>query len=98
MRSTVLDTAALPIGERPEAWAGAMAVAQIPQHVTSLATGTFQARVEMTPLGAGQVSVLSSYASVSVRRTARHVRQSDPEMYRVNVAMAGEVRIDQYGQ
>ncbi|GAA0592901.1 helix-turn-helix domain-containing protein [Streptomyces crystallinus] len=98
MRSTVLDTAELPIGERPEAWAEAMTLAQIPQHVTSLKTGTFQARVEMMPLGAGQLSLLSSYASVSVRRTARHVRQSDPEMYRVNVAMAGEIRIDQYGR
>lgn len=98
MRSTVLDTAELPVGERPEAWAGAMARAQIPQHVTSLEPGTFQARLEMMPLGAGQLNLLSSYANVSVRRTARHVRQSDPEMYRVNVAMAGEIRIDQYGQ
>lgn len=81
MRSTVVNTAEFPVSERPGAWAGAVAMTQVPQRVTSLETGTFKARIEMMPLGAGQFSVLSSYACVSAQRTARHVRQCDPEMY-----------------
>ncbi|MFK8906145.1 helix-turn-helix domain-containing protein [Streptomyces sp. YS-3] len=96
MRSTVIDTAELPVSERPAAWAEAMAMAQVPQRVAPRDTGTFTARVEMMPLGAGQVSVLSAYASVSAQRTPRHVRQSDPEMYRVHVVTSGEVGIEQY--
>ncbi|MEU5431864.1 helix-turn-helix domain-containing protein [Streptomyces sp. NPDC020719] len=98
MRSTVVDTADFPVSERPGAWAGAMARAQVPQRVKSLETGTFAARIEMMPLGAGQVSVLSSYASVAAQRTPRHVRQSDPEMYRVVLVTAGEVGIEQCRQ
>ncbi|MFC0843812.1 helix-turn-helix domain-containing protein [Streptomyces noboritoensis] len=98
MRSTVVDTVEFPVSERLEAWAGAMATARVPQRVTSLETGTFKARVEMMPLGAGQVSVLSSYASVSAQRTLQHIRQSDPEMYRVHLVTYGEVGIEQYRQ
>lgn len=98
MRSTVVDTAEFPVSERPEAWAAAMAVAQVPQRVTSLETGTFGARIEMMPLGAGQVSVLSSYASVAAQRTPRHIRQSDPEMYRVVLVADGAVGIEQCRQ
>ncbi|GGP56654.1 helix-turn-helix domain-containing protein [Streptomyces melanogenes] len=98
MRSTVVDTTGFPVRERPEAWAAAMALAQVPQRVTPLEAGTFKARIEMMPLGAGQVSVLSSYASVTAQRTARHIRQSDPEMYRIHLVTAGEVSIEQYRQ
>ncbi|OAR22615.1 hypothetical protein A8W25_23685 [Streptomyces sp. ERV7] len=98
MRSTVVDTAEFPVSERPGAWAGAMAMAQVPQRVTSLERGTFGARIEMMPLDAGQISVLSSYASVTAQRTPRHVRQSDPEMYRVVLVTGGELGIEQCRQ
>jgi hypothetical protein len=94
MRSTVADTAEFPVNERPGAWAGAMALAQVPQRVTSRETGTLTARIELMPLGAGQVSVLSSCASVTAQRTARHIRESDPEMYRIHPVTAGEVGIE----
>ncbi|MFI1172776.1 AraC-like ligand-binding domain-containing protein [Streptomyces melanogenes] len=98
MRSTVVDTAEFPVNERPGAWAGAMAMARVPQRVTPLEAGTFQARIEMMPLGAGQVSVVSSYASVIAQRTPRHIRQSDPEMLRVILATSGAVGIEQCRQ
>ncbi|MBZ6475183.1 helix-turn-helix domain-containing protein [Streptomyces griseocarneus] len=85
------------MNERPEAWAETMALAQVTQRVKFLETATFGARIEMMPLGAGQVSALS-YASVIAQRTPRLIRQSDPEMYHVAVVTAGEIGIEQYRQ
>ncbi|MBO0654359.1 helix-turn-helix domain-containing protein [Streptomyces triculaminicus] len=97
MHSIVIDTVEFPVNERPEAWAETMALAQVTQRVKFLETATFGARIEMMPLGVGQVSELS-YASVIAQRTPRLIRQSDPEMYHVAVVTAGEIGIEQYRQ
>ncbi|MEU9118920.1 helix-turn-helix domain-containing protein [Streptomyces sp. NPDC048506] len=97
MHPTVIDTVEFPVNDRPEAWAETMALAQVTQRVRFLDTATFGARIELMPLGMGQVSALS-YASVIAQRTPRLVRQSDPEMYHVAVVTAGEIGIDQYRQ
>ncbi|MBT2384375.1 helix-turn-helix domain-containing protein [Streptomyces sp. ISL-11] len=97
MHSTVIDTVEFPVRERPAAWAETMALAQVTQRVKFLETATFGARIEMMPLGVGQVSALS-YASLIAQRTPRLVRQSDPEMYHVALVTAGEIGIEQYRQ
>ncbi|MER6997223.1 AraC family transcriptional regulator [Streptomyces sp. NPDC000410] len=97
MHSTVIDTVEFPVNERTEAWAETMALAQVTQRVRFLETATFGARIELMPLGVGQLSALS-YASVIAQRTPRLVRQSDPEMYHVALVTAGEIGIEQNRQ
>ncbi|MFI9202560.1 helix-turn-helix domain-containing protein [Streptomyces sp. NPDC053048] len=97
MRSIVVDTVEFPLNERREAWVETMALAQVTQRVKFLETARFGARIELMPLGVGQVSALS-YASVIAQRTPRLVRQSDPEMYHVALVTAGEIGIEQNRQ
>ncbi len=97
MDATVIDTVEFPLNERREAWVETMALAQVTQRVKFLETAAFGARIELMPLGIGQLSALS-YASVIAQRTPRLVRQSDPEMYHVAVVTAGEIGIEQYRQ
>ncbi|MEV4433054.1 helix-turn-helix domain-containing protein [Streptomyces sp. NPDC049585] len=97
MHPIVVDTVEFPLNDRREAWAETMALAQVTQRVKFLDTARFGARIEVMPLGVGQVSVLS-YASLVAQRTPKLVRQSDPEMYHVAVATAGEIGIEQNRQ
>ncbi|MFC4517568.1 helix-turn-helix domain-containing protein [Streptomyces ehimensis] len=97
MRPIVVDTVEFPVGERQEAWVETMALAQVTQRVKFLESARFGARIEVMPLGVGQLSVLS-YSSVIAQRTPRLVRQSDPEMYHVALVTAGEIGIAQQRQ
>ncbi|MGR8008513.1 AraC-like ligand-binding domain-containing protein [Streptomyces hypolithicus] len=97
MHPIVFDTVEVPVAERPAAWVETMALAQVTQRVKFLETARFSARMEIMPLGVGQLSTLS-YASLVAQRTPRLVRQSDPEMYHVAVATGGEIGIAQNRQ
>ncbi|MCM2424064.1 helix-turn-helix domain-containing protein [Streptomyces sp. RKAG293] len=97
MHPIVFDTVEVPVAERPAAWVETMALAQVTQRVKFLETARLSARMEIMPLGVGQLSTLS-YASLVAQRTPRLVRQSDPEMYHVAVATGGEIGIAQHRQ
>ncbi|MEU3461211.1 helix-turn-helix domain-containing protein [Streptomyces sp. NPDC006733] len=97
MHPIVFDTVEVPVADRPAAWVETMALAEVTQRVKFLETARFNARMELMPLGVGQLSTLS-YASLVAQRTPKLVRQSDPEMYHVAVATGGEIGIDQHRQ
>ncbi|MEU6478882.1 helix-turn-helix domain-containing protein [Streptomyces sp. NPDC047017] len=97
MRATVIDTAELAERERADVWVETMALAQVTQRVRFLDGTALQGRIEVMPLGTGQISVLS-HTAVEAQRTPRLVRQSDPEMYHAALVTSGEVGIEQFRQ
>jgi AraC-like DNA-binding protein len=97
VRAIVVDTAELAERERADVWVETMAMAQVTQRVRFLDRAAVQGRIEVLPLGAGQISVLS-HAAVEAQRTPRLVRQSDPEMYHAALVTSGEVGIEQFRQ
>ncbi|MYW16034.1 helix-turn-helix domain-containing protein, partial [Streptomyces sp. SID2955] len=97
MRALVVDTAELAEPERADVWVETMAMAEVTQRVRFLDGSAVQGRIEVLPLGAGQLSVLS-HTAVEAQRTPKLVRQSDPEMYHAALVTSGEVGIEQFRQ
>ncbi|MFE9610124.1 helix-turn-helix domain-containing protein [Streptomyces sp. NPDC006012] len=96
MLTTVLDTARLRPGERTAAWAEVTGLALVNTLIRFLVQEPDQvsARIRTLALGPVQLSVMS-YTPLSSRRTARLIRQSDPEQYQLGLTVAGHQRIEQ---
>jgi hypothetical protein len=69
----------------------------VPTEVQSAHEADFRATVHLVPLGPVQVSTLT-YPSRTASRSAKQVRQSDPEMYQLTVSLCGRMGIRQDGR
>ncbi|MFF4750184.1 AraC-like ligand-binding domain-containing protein [Streptomyces sp. NPDC002514] len=96
MLTTVLDTARLRPAERTAAWAEVTGLALVNTLIRFLVHEPDQvsAQIQTLALGPVQLSVMS-YTPLSSRRTARLIRQSDPEQYQLGLTVAGHQRIEQ---
>ncbi|MEU3983376.1 helix-turn-helix domain-containing protein [Streptomyces sp. NPDC026672] len=94
MLTTVLDTAHLPPVDRTAAWSEATRQSLLPTRINFLDPDRVQARIETMALGPVQLSLMS-YTPLSSQRTARLIRQSDPEMYQLALTVAGRQSIEQ---
>jgi AraC-like DNA-binding protein len=94
--TTVLDTARLPSAERTAAWAEATALALVRTRLTFPDPDGFGARIRATELGPVQLSTLS-YAQLLSYRSARLIRDSDPELYQIALVTTGGQAIEQAG-
>lgn len=94
MLETVLRTEDLPVADRFEAWREYLLKTHVPVELSSEHASDF--RVTDRVLSLGSVAVRSMDApSVTVRRTPKLVRQSDPEAYQVSLLCQGSIDVIQ---
>lgn len=94
MLETVLRTEDLPMADRFEAWRDYLLNTHVPVEVSSEHASDF--RVTDRVLSLGSVAVRSMHApSVTVRRTPKLIRQSDPEAYQVSLLCQGSIDVIQ---
>lgn len=80
----------LPTAERFEAWCEVLARTHAPVRASSRRTADYRARQRLLHLG--QVVVWPSMMDpVSIQRTPRLIRQSDPELYHLSLITSGTV-------
>ncbi|MER6524270.1 helix-turn-helix domain-containing protein [Streptomyces sp. NPDC001508] len=96
MLTTVLDTARVRPADRTAAWTEVTGLALVTTLISFRAREPEQvsARIQTLALGPVQLSVMS-YSPLSSRRTARLIRQSDPELYQLGLTVAGRQEIEQ---
>ncbi|MFJ7269594.1 helix-turn-helix domain-containing protein [Streptomyces sp. NPDC099050] len=97
MAVTEFSTGVLPAEDRFPCWFDAASQAHMRSWVRSAHEDDFLASMRVLDLGNVQVSRLS-YPSVRVRRTDRQVRQSDPEVYQLNLVLTGTGGVAQSGR
>ncbi|MFE9927140.1 helix-turn-helix domain-containing protein [Streptomyces sp. NPDC005774] len=94
---TEFRTKDLPVAERFGSWHDMTASALIPNVIRSDHEADFRASARVLDLGAVQVSALT-YPSLETRRSARLIRQSDPDSYQLMLVLRGGNRILQAGR
>ncbi|WP_258382422.1 helix-turn-helix domain-containing protein [Streptomyces sp. NTH33] len=94
---TEFRTENLPVAERFGSWHDMTARALIPNAIRSDHEADFRASARVLDLGAVQVSALT-YPSLETRRSARLIRQSDPDSYQLMLGLRGGHRILQAGR
>ncbi len=97
MLVTEFRTEDLPVAERFGAWHDMTTRALIPSAIRSDHEADFRASARVLDLGAVQVSALA-YPSLETRRSARLIRQSDPDSYQLMLFLRGGHRILQAGR
>jgi AraC-like DNA-binding protein len=94
MLETVFRAEDLPVADRFEAWREYLLKTHVPVEVSCEHTADF--RVTDQVLILGSVAVRSMHApAVTVRRTPKLVRQSDPEAYQVSLLCQGSIDVIQ---
>ncbi|MFI8165946.1 helix-turn-helix domain-containing protein [Streptomyces sp. NPDC085931] len=93
---TVLDTTDLPPGDRTEAWVQTTALAAVTTRFRFPQPERFGARIRAMELGAVQLSTLN-YAPLVSYRSAKLIRQADPEVYQLALITSGRQDIEQAG-
>ncbi|MCX5064295.1 helix-turn-helix domain-containing protein [Micromonospora lupini] len=88
MIETVLNSENYPISERLDWWNEVCSRLLVPCEVNYDGADGFCSRLGLLDLGGITVATIS-YPSLRSRRTSRHVRQSDPELYQFAVALDG---------
>ncbi|MDO3704591.1 helix-turn-helix domain-containing protein [Micromonospora sp. C28SCA-DRY-2] len=83
-----IDTAMLPAAERFDFWQELVARESAPARVDSPHAHDFTASARVVDLGTVKLSSWR-YPSLDMRRTARHIRRSDPEMYHLALPLSG---------
>lgn len=96
---TVIEfsTEVLPVEDRFPCWFEVASQAHMRNWIRSAHQDDFLASMRVLDLGSVQVSRLS-YPSLEVRRTNKQVRQSDPEVYQLNLILSGTGGIAQSGR
>jgi len=93
---TVLDTTDLPSADRTTAWTETAALAMVTQRFRFPDPERFGARIRAMELGAVQLSTIS-YAPLVSYRSARLIRQSDPEFCQLALISSGRQGVEQAG-
>src|SRR5262249_21786645 len=83
-----LSTADVPRQERFELWYDVTTNSHVPMAIDSDHREDFRATTELHDLGPVQISQLS-YPALTARRTAAHIRRSDPELLQVSLSRSG---------
>jgi AraC-like DNA-binding protein len=96
MMRTVLDTTGLPSNERTSAWEETAALALVTQRFRFPDPERFGALIRAMELGAAQLSTIA-YAPLVSYRSARLIRQSDPEFYQLALITSGRQGVEQGG-
>jgi AraC-like DNA-binding protein len=97
MHETVFRTEDVPVADRFDAWREHLIKTHVPVELSSEYASDF--RVTDRVLSLGSVAVRSVHApSVTLRRTPKLVRQSDPEAYQVSLLRQGSVDVVQQGR
>jgi AraC-like DNA-binding protein len=89
-----VSTEGFPARERLSAWQDFMSGMLAPMELRSDDPATFTASARVWPVGAGAVARVAS-GSMELRRTARMIRQYDPEVYQVTLAHRGSGGVEQ---
>ncbi|MFJ4620299.1 helix-turn-helix domain-containing protein [Streptomyces sp. NPDC088812] len=97
MLETVFRTEDMPLADRFDAWREYVIKTHVPMELSS--EDASDLRVTDRVLNLGSVAVRSvRVPSVTVRRTPKLVRQSDPEAYQVSLVRQGSVDLVQQGR
>jgi AraC-like DNA-binding protein len=92
LNTQTVDTTFLPPAERFDFWHSLMAGEQAPVQLCSDQAHDFAAVVSVTDLGPARLASFR-YPSVQMYRTAKLIRQSDPEVYQFALPTAGRSAI-----
>ena len=92
-----LRTADLPREQRFPMWHEAASPAHVRTFVDTANRDDFDASIELHDFTTMQLSLLS-YPALRVRRTARLIRQSDPEWLHLSLTSMGQVTLNQLGR
>ncbi|KOG88726.1 AraC-like ligand-binding domain-containing protein [Streptomyces varsoviensis] len=92
---TVLRTDDLPAAERFPFWLDTIRRTMSPYEIRTDRTDDFQARLRTVQLGPVQAAGLAQQ-ELKASRTAKHIRQSDPEHFQLGVNLRGWVEAEQY--
>ncbi|MFC0865419.1 helix-turn-helix domain-containing protein [Sphaerimonospora cavernae] len=91
------DTEHLPARDRFPSWLEHGGNALTPSWVHTEQRETFRARTQAMELGGMQIATLA-HPSVTVRRSAKLIRQRDPEAFQIHLVLQGEAGIRQAGR
>lgn len=91
---SVISSAAVPAADRFDWFSDVVAQQLVSTSIRSEHAGDFQAEAAVLDLGCVQVSQFG-YAPLRARRTAAHVRSSDPEQYQLGLVTSGSMWIAQ---
>ncbi|MEU5163910.1 helix-turn-helix domain-containing protein [Streptomyces sp. NPDC020875] len=94
MRLTVFRGEGVPARERFDSWRTLVHSSHAPVDIWTDGDSDFRAVHRLLDLGAVTLSELSS-TPVRTRRTRRHIRQSDPELYFLSFIRAGGAAVQQ---
>lgn len=97
MGFTVYDTADLPPEHRFEWWRETVSQGAGPTHVTSDQPADFAGTMGVLSLGIAQIATMS-FPVLRSERTARLIRQSDPETYELTLILSGAMGVSQSRQ
>ncbi|MER7467348.1 helix-turn-helix domain-containing protein [Streptomyces sp. NPDC097981] len=89
-----LSSAAVPEAERLDWFTDIVAQELVPTAIRSEQAGRFWAEAAVLDLGVVQVSTFD-FTSLHSRRTAAHVRRSDPEQYQIGLVADGAMSLTQ---
>ncbi|MEU3602805.1 helix-turn-helix domain-containing protein [Streptomyces sp. NPDC006798] len=95
MRLTVFRGEAVPVRERFDSWRTLVHSSHAPVDIWTDGNDDFRATHRLLNLGPVTVSELHS-TPVRTRRTCRHIRQSDPELYFLSFIRAGGAAVQQH--
>lgn len=94
---TLFRTEDLPAALRFDRWYEAAREAHAPHEVSTDHAGDFNATLGVLELGPVQLCTMT-YPTLTAWRTAKLIRQADPELYQLSVVLRGQVRITQAGR
>ncbi len=89
-----VDLSELPAAQRFDYWVELVAKEVAPNQISSAHAHDFDARLQITSLGNLGLTSLQ-FPSLTTQRTARLIRQSDPEQYHLALLTAGAGSIEQ---
>ncbi|MCW3844928.1 helix-turn-helix domain-containing protein [Micromonospora yasonensis] len=89
----MFDTSVVPEAERFDLWAD-FTLGTNPAVIRPESGQPFTAHAQLIPLGDVQLASFQ-HPSVRLRRTGRHIRQADPELYHLALPIAGRSAISQ---
>lgn len=92
----MMTSAAVPVADRFDWFADVVAQELVSTSITSEHARDFRAEAAVLDLGSVQVKQLG-YAPLHSRRTAAHVRSSDPEQYQLGLVTSGTTWVAQNG-
>ncbi|MEU2389399.1 helix-turn-helix domain-containing protein [Streptomyces sp. NPDC007369] len=90
-----MSAGAVPEGERLDWFTDVIAQELVPTAIRSEQADSFWAEASVLDLGPVQVSTFE-FTALTSRRTAAHVRRSDPEQYQIGLVADGAMSLDQH--